>query len=122
MKNKILTELIGECYHDFSFYEEYESNKCIGRVCRCGAIEGPIKQNNFSTWEGFGKLWNFIQTQSWFDHFMWKCSPFIDTILALSGPSGKKWNINPVKFSDDVYNYVVKNKIIKISTNDSNNI
>jgi|WetSurMetagenome_2_1015567.scaffolds.fasta_scaffold328582_3 hypothetical protein len=62
-RDEFLTEKMGECWH------KYREGSCM----KCHATDGIFhnQQNNFSTWEGFGKLWTWAQIQGhWFDGFI----------------------------------------------------
>lgn len=49
-RDKFLTKLMGECYHERSAY---------GFCQHCGVRN--FITNHFSTWEGFGKLLGFMK-------------------------------------------------------------
>lgn len=59
---------------------------------------GNPKNNNFFTWEGFGKLWEWVHNQKWWDKF--RVCPqryYID------------WSdtyVNPERFATAVYNFL----------------
>lgn len=81
-RDKFLTEAMGECWHE-TFFREYgltietirgefiEKNCTCGRITRIGKSysakdQQPLCSNqSFSSWEGFGKLWEFCQKQKW---------------------------------------------------------
>lgn len=79
-RDKFLTEAMGEYWVNIDYHN----------------------QNDFSTWEGFGKLWEWCKQQSWLGNFEYnyggiKCiGVFAD------------YMINPDKFADAVYNYLNK--------------
>lgn len=52
-RDKFLTELIGEC---FEVYGRHET----GTPLKCNCCLRPLA-NDFSTWEGFGKLKKFVE-------------------------------------------------------------
>ena len=57
-RDKILTKIIGECYHEM----------CYNGCCKhCGAHN--FINYNFSTWEGFGKLLGFMRKQDCWNEF-----------------------------------------------------
>ena len=65
--NKFLTEAMGECWHAHtSVIEGTWGVKCD----KCGIIVTPKLNNDFLTWEGFGKLWQWGIDQEWWDTFM----------------------------------------------------
>jgi hypothetical protein len=62
-RDKFLTEAMGECWHEHLVKTGTFStlcNKCLAHVTN----------NDFSTWPGFGKLWEWAQKQEWFNIFM----------------------------------------------------
>ena len=102
-RNKFLTEVVGECWHEPKI-EGVRANSFVCGKCNtihCCGIENP----NYSTWEGFGKLWEWSIYQDWFEDFA-KYHGQVNHIL-MDEPSdilihiGK---INPNKFADAIYN------------------
>ena len=93
-RDKYLTEAMGECWHLF--------NLCTCVKCRMPLGFPFITSNNdFSTWEGFGKLFEFCQKQEWWESFIfsnWR------TTLSLHEYIGE-W-INPDRFSDAIYDFL----------------
>lgn len=68
-RDKFLTEAMGECWH---IYKRTAKGKPW--ICwKCGQMKArdktPKFANYFSTWEGFGKLWEWSLSQSWFEEF-----------------------------------------------------
>ena len=64
--NKFLTEKMGECWHIHSLAtEDIWGIKCD----KCGIIVTPNLNNDFLTWEGFGKLWEWAVEQEWWNDF-----------------------------------------------------
>ena len=63
-RDKFLTEAMGECWH------EGENN--YGEiVCqRCHRLVMEEDRLDFSTWTGFGKLWEWAQEQDWYVKFV----------------------------------------------------
>ena len=60
-RDKFLTECMGECWH------MYNSRKGLVNCIHCQK-EMPLN-NDFSTWDGFGKLWEWTRKQEWFSTF-----------------------------------------------------
>jgi len=50
-RDKFLTEAMGECWHGISDYSE--------------------KEQNYSTWQGFGKIWEWAKVQEWWGDFIY---------------------------------------------------
>jgi hypothetical protein len=69
--NKYLAEAMGECWHEFEIRKLPDSS-FHGRVCcHCGDYQTlAIPMLDFSTWEGFGKLWEFAIKQEWWNDFI----------------------------------------------------
>jgi hypothetical protein len=105
-RNKFLTEAMGYIYYsalcgynhpDLPYLEFMESSKGI----------------NFSSWEGFGKLWTWVQKQDWFSQFVcWEWSRGLMIGLGYSEEVSeglKDWavlRIHPDNFADTVYKYL----------------
>lgn len=78
-RDKFLTEQLGECWHEAG-HRRRISNNMVQRDCACGvssmweiiSVE-PAKyrflRRDFSTWENFGKLWEWSQQQEWWREF-----------------------------------------------------
>jgi len=68
--NQYLTEAMGECWHEtyFSVTGQHICKKCEKPIASLFSLE----HNNFFTWEGFGKLWEWSITQPWFEDFWFK--------------------------------------------------
>ena len=88
-RDKSLTEAMGECWH--------ESN--LQGVCKhCKAHNYPYT-NNFSTWEGFGKLWVWASSQ-------------VGLLRMITNELDKndsyRWThwVHPDRFADAVYAYL----------------
>ncbi len=95
-RDKFLTEAMGECWHKFS-----------GLYCiKCHAYEDfdtETKRNDFSTWEGFGKLWEWSKSQSWYKALEWRLS---DTDAV--GHIAARF-VDPDLFADKVYSFLKEN-------------
>jgi len=65
-RDKFLTEAMGECWHKWD-----PTNVEQGFTCRhCGRQwHHLLAKTDFSTWQGFGKLWEWAQKQEWFKDF-----------------------------------------------------
>ena len=103
--DKFLTEAMGECWHDpQTLYYDGKGNESFNQfeikgVTRQKKVCGSCKtryyeNNNFLTWEGFGKLWEWAEEQLWFCRFL----------DSLQGP--KSHYIDPEKFAKAVAKYL----------------
>jgi hypothetical protein len=91
--NKFLTKVMGECWHTHPLViEGIWGIKCD----KCGIIVTPNLNNDFLTWEGFGKLW------TWSNNELWWCR-FLDS---LDGPLS--YYVNPENFTKAVVQYLAE--------------
>ena len=87
-RDKFLTEAMGECWHERRF-----PNQCsCGKKLHSGAI--ITGNNDFSTWDCFGKLWNWSHKQEWWALFRINYVEVIDSY------------IHPDRFADAVYEFL----------------
>jgi len=107
---QILTEAMGGCWHDTAETKPYHDGGTI-HICKCGARDTMFEasfssatrspwdrlrnQNDFSTWVGFGKLWEWAKEQEWWADFMSADVDAVDFFEDL---------INPNRFADAVMN------------------
>lgn len=84
-RDKFLTEAMGECWHD-----------CYNYLCIHCEKMFPDSNNNFSTWEGFGKLWKWSKKQEWF----WR------GVMRRIDHQVREEFVNPDTFADVIYNYL----------------
>ena len=66
-KDKLIFEALGECWHVL----EPDYHGKLEHVCqRCGKLFLPRKRERFfTTWEGFGRLWEQAQKMEWWQEF-----------------------------------------------------
>lgn len=98
-RDKFLTEQMGEFWHE----------RLTGYDCSCGGKIYWNQCNNigFSTWEGFGKLWEWAQKQEWFENFRVFNHYHDDEDNYLeSRHDVAEWLIDPDRFADTVYKYL----------------
>jgi hypothetical protein len=100
-RNKFLTEAMGLCWHKWIAHEamgHFQCAKCgkmeMGFSCKEEEYHSDI---DFSTWEGFGKLWQWANEQEWWDDFTDKNYHCCRTDLDM---------INPNRFSHMLYEYL----------------
>lgn len=117
-RDKFLTEYIGECWHE---------RVCIGSglmfstyaCASCGASWGDtftkdikhsypkLINNNFSTWDNFGKLWNWVYDKKVLNICSGKEDfPMIHIIMRNCEFGHDLSLINPDKFADALYEYL----------------
>lgn len=65
-RNQFLTRAMGECWHEGQAYRGY-----TGPIdCTvCGKEWYPDSNNDFTTPDGFFKLWNWSKKQKWWNSF-----------------------------------------------------
>ena len=71
-RDQYLTEQMGGCWHKWpTITQDLPSDKTLCKKCGLPAYNGLFFEinNNFSTWAGFGKLWEWVIKQEWFDEF-----------------------------------------------------
>ena len=119
-RDKFLTEAMGECWHDWIQKTRLGSGRCICQVeGHYMAYENFVfhaEMNlDFSTPEGFFKLWNWAKEQEWWTIF--RKSQIHRKIVKHDRGEKDIWGlipaelINPDTFANAIYNYLkeVKN-------------
>lgn len=104
-RDKFLTEATGGCWHQWN----QSPTHSLDVICiKCGHRRYYKQQNddkyNFSTWEDFGKLWEWVRRQKW----LWD-SPFYDA-TEYGIHTIKAEFINPDRFADAVYEFLKEKK------------
>lgn len=103
-RDKFLTEAMGECWHKFICIGANGQHN-VARCNLCGTTKlsefgnGPKQDNTFSTWEGFGKLWEWVSRQE---------NMMCGLASRYNGEQAKikLIYISPDTFADAVYNYL----------------
>jgi hypothetical protein len=109
-RDKFLIEMMGECCHEWIKVDEYDMGTAHRQCSKCKIEYWPLDggytklSTDFSTWEGFGKLWEWAQKQDWFEWFVYKNS--YDALALLI----KTWTIHPDRFADAVYDYLRRHR------------
>ena len=96
-RDNFLTEAMGDCWHEWTEdLDEYTDFTCL----KCGkqVFDIEVANTDFSTWEGFGKLWEWSQKQDW-------CIDFLLSIDCLSFALDIYF-VNPDRFADAVCKYL----------------
>jgi len=100
-RDKFLTEFMGECWHDALTSDQVS----FGEICGCSQFKD--KHINFSTWEGFGILWEWVYKQDFYSHFIWKNDPFKTTLPRIGyGPAHSFYEFGPDKLADQLYAFL----------------
>lgn len=104
-RNIFLTEVLGQCWH------EYNRPAFLGDQCiKCKNVflgTSNAAQLDFSSWEGFGKLWEWIQIQFIINIGTGKKDfPMIQDIMRINEFGHNLSLVNPDKFADAVYEYL----------------
>ena len=68
IRDKFLTETMGKCNHKWTI--NIPPNDWLGtcyQCRRCGklSVRQQLGTIDFSTWQGFGKLWEWARQQTW---------------------------------------------------------
>lgn len=108
IRDKFLTEAMCGCWHERKDFSDdgYGTYSCK----HCNETKNFAYSNlnpNFSTWEGFGKLFNFSKKQDWWKSFIkdlgaW-CHISSPTVLTISLNF-----IDPDNFADAIYEFLLK--------------
>lgn len=110
-RDKFITEAMGECWHEWVVVSKryLECNKCGKELTRRGDGEDFVwlseYPNNFSTWQGFGKLWEWAQKQEWWVEFWYFATAFDHDGVEIAFPRDAQI-IHPSRFADAVYNFL----------------
>lgn len=77
-RDKLIVEALGGCFHTWKIGEEIDRNTVIYKCMKC---KKEIPQNrwlvppfdgfhlDFTTWDGFGWIWERVQKMKWFKDF-----------------------------------------------------
>lgn len=108
-RDRFLTEAMGQCWHDWS--ERFDGHTSYLNCLKCHAynsntIERFRPSMDFSTWSGFGILWEWGINQNWFGTF----SKFHTIGSDKDNTAILQIYINPDKFADAVYNFLKERK------------
>jgi hypothetical protein len=98
-RDKYLTEAMGEeCWHEWVYCGE---SKAICTQCNTDYTISKDR-NDFSTWEGFGKLWEFCKKQEWYYNFLKTVCPYKTDYPSVIHED----YIHPDRFADAVYEFL----------------
>ena len=87
----------GECWHDPDVILAEESYE--GYFCPCVKCGKNTTNPDFTTWEGFGWLWERAQERAWWHEFMKKSGAVYGTAISIS-------LINPIRFRDSLMKFL----------------
>ncbi len=107
-RDKFLTEeVLGECWHEWerSAFVKICKNCGLHVSTECGKCDSLFINNDFSTGNGFIKLWDAAKEKDWWNDFLW---------LANHGLGAARYNvshipvntIHPDRFADAVYEFL----------------
>ena len=104
-RNKYLTEAMGDCWHKWGMPDRFtvHCTKCKMNIGR--NMNMPTK-NNFSSWEGFGKLFGWASKQDWWEE------PHNDYYEVLPDKY-----IDPDKFANAIYRFLKYEEMSSESSN-----
>lgn len=105
-RDRYLTEQMGECWHEWEQVFKGGGSKCktCGKYWPLPPDEETrkiIQDCKFSTWDGFGKLWEWAKHQKWWDCFFWQ----MDNKEPLQTEDIENL-IHPGRFANAVYDYL----------------
>jgi hypothetical protein len=109
-REQVLTEAMGGCWHETAETQPYHDGGTT-YICKCGARDTMYEASfssttrtpwsrfhgspDFSSWAGFGQLWEWAKQQDWWADFMSADVDAVDFFEEL---------INPGRFADAVVN------------------
>jgi hypothetical protein len=106
-RDKFLTEAMGECWHEWEGH--HSDYKCCMHCGKDGGYpEGyriRLRNSDFSTWEGFGKLWEWSQKQEWWFRFWYYSSAFDHSGVEVAFPRDA-CIIKPDRFASIIYRFL----------------
>ena len=101
--NKYLTEAMGECWHDWKNLPKIRSAQCV----KCTTLFHRAQINDFFTWQGFGKLWEWATKQEWWNYFQDMVIGDTDVYENDEFTEYVDVNfINPTNFANAIYKYL----------------
>ncbi len=102
-RDKFLTEAMGMCWHEFGLCTSCQkgySGEYRFHCIKCHLACGYCFYADFSTWPGFGLLWEWATKQDWFRHFS----------IYIKVPPGfnvfSNYYIHPDRFADILYEFL----------------
>lgn len=104
VRDAFLTEQMGECWHDLYQHCRHCNPYC--RKCNQEIYDG---NNDFSTWEGFGKLWEWVQKQEWWNDFVLDNRGEVHP-TSINHYQILSYFIHPDRFADAIFNYLKDSK------------
>ena len=111
--NKYLTEAIGECWHTWDLTLHKDNFALLTLTCKHCLVEVKRNEstkfeNDFFTWEGFGKLWEWARSQEWWSDF----SRYLDTpTVECNDVTHIDFRvISPETFASSIYDFLI-NKV-----------
>lgn len=107
-RDKYLTEAMGECWHEFTLDDPHlKPVEGSYGICNCGYrinylhFHAHTKYNpKFSTWDGFGKLYEWSVEQDWWYEFLFEWS---GEIISFSIPYKL---VYPNPFANVIYEFL----------------
>ena len=82
-KRRLLTEAMGECWHDGIAYIYYNFNKYYTKCHKC--CKTDVNNRTFTTPDDFFALWNWAKGQEWWDEFIFISRVNMDDTLEREG-------------------------------------
>ena len=117
--NKYLTEAMDECWHEYDITSPERTENWDGFATnysghwndctKCGENHIEIvRDNNFFTWDGFGKLWEWSITQAWWYQFLgtWHCPDLYPENSTIKERYVGAYLINPEQLAAAVYEFL----------------
>lgn len=89
--SKFLAKQMGLCWHEWEFISSYAlcADESDYKCKICGKFKSTDNRPDFTTWEGFGKVWEWARDKDWWIEFVYqaKGDSVIDLLDNLIGPA-----------------------------------
>lgn len=119
MRDKFLTEAMGECWHprwkkEKGNFGDWSCSKCGYRKSHSYNITQESMQKyairiiDFSTWEGFGNLWEWAKEQEWWPQIIGEivADKWDGPLRNVFSSKSIGENINPDNFANVIYEFL----------------
>ena len=101
-RDKFLKEAMDKCWREPNSWPAQHSYFLYKECSKCGALY-PCQFDDFSTWNGFGKLWTWVIERDWWDNFKYQkyCGAYCDIDVHID-----ETDIDPDRFANAVYEFL----------------
>ena len=107
-RDKLILEALGECEHNFPPISTESPFRCL----KCGMLYVLCSRPDFSTPDGFFRVWNGAKEKEWWYEFLEWCLIQIEGVITKYIFSFPIIFINPDRFADAVAEFLEKREEI----------